>query len=50
MCILFCYLVSSKNHLGVNEKTSFVEGIVVPGILTVLSGILCYGLADKIYI
>ena len=31
-----------------NEKTS-VEGIIVSGILTLLSAILCYGLADKIY-
>ena len=31
-----------------NEKTS-VEGIIAPGILTLLSAILCYGLADKIY-
>ena len=51
LCAFFFAIWShQKNHLGVNEKTSFVEGIVVPGILTVLSGILCYGLADKIYI
>ena len=30
------------------EKTS-VEGIIAPGVLTILSAILCYGLADKIY-
>ena len=36
------------SDLGVTEKTS-VEGIIAPGILTVLSAILCYGLADKIY-
>ena len=36
------------NKLGTNEKTS-VEGIIAPGILTFLSAILCYGLADKIY-
>ena len=36
------------NKLGINEKTS-VEGIIAPGILTLLSAILCYGLADKIY-
>ena len=35
--------------LGTNEKTS-KEGIIAPGVLTVLSAILCYGLADKIYI
>ena len=37
------------SKLGNNEKTS-VEGIIAPGILTLLSAILCYGLADKIYI
>ena len=36
------------SDLGVTEKTS-IEGIIAPGILTVLSAILCYGLADKIY-
>jgi len=36
------------NKLGHNEKTS-IEGIVAPGVLTILSAILCYGLADKIY-
>jgi hypothetical protein len=36
------------SKLGNNEKTS-VEGIIAPGILTLLSAILCYGLADKIY-
>ena len=37
------------SKLGVTEKTS-IEGIIAPGILTVLSAILCYGFADKIYI
>ena len=37
------------NKLGHNEKTNS-EGVIASGILTVLSGILCYGLADKIYI
>jgi len=36
------------NKFGTNEKTS-IDGIVVPGALTLLSAILCYGLADKIY-
>ena len=36
------------NKLGHTEKTSN-EGIIAPGVLTLLSGILCYGLADKIY-
>ena len=37
------------SDLGVTEKTG-IEGIIAPGILTILSAILCYGLADKIYI
>ena len=36
------------NKLGHTEKTS-IEGIIAPGVLTLLSAILCYGLADKIY-
>jgi len=35
--------------LGTNEKTSN-EGIIAPGVLTLLSAILCYGLADRIYV
>ena len=37
------------NKLGHTEKTSPYEPIIAPGILTVLIAILCYGLADKIY-
>ena len=37
------------NKLGHTKKTS-VEAVIAPGILTLLSAILCYGLADKIYI
>ena len=37
------------NKLGVNEKTT-IEGIIAPGILTILSTILIYGLSAKIYI
>ena len=36
------------SRLGNNEKIS-AEGVIAPGILTLLSAILCYGLADKIY-
>ena len=36
------------NKLGHTEKTS-IEAIIAPGVLTLLSAILCYGLADKIY-
>ena len=41
----------SKNisKLGVTDKFTN-EGIIVPFILLVMSGILCYGLSDKIYI
>ena len=49
---LFAFLVSLFSHrkgsLGTNEKTS-IEGNIAPGILTILSALLCYGLADKIY-
>ena len=50
---LFAFFVGIYSHkistLGVNEKTS-IEGIIAPGVLTVLSAVLCFGLADKIYI
>ena len=36
------------NKLGHTEKTTN-EGIIAPGVLTLLSAILCYGLADRIY-
>ena len=36
------------NKLGHNEKTNS-EGVIASGVLTILSAILCYGLADKIY-
>ena len=36
------------SKLGNNEKTS-IDGVIVPGILTLLSAILCYGLANKMY-
>ena len=45
---IFAILSHKKGNLGTNEKTS-IEGIIAPGILTLLSAILCYGLADKIY-
>ena len=37
------------NKLGHNEKTTN-EGVIASGVLTILSAVLCYGLADKIYI
>ena len=49
---LFAFFVGIYSHkistLGVNEKTS-IEGIIAPGILTLLSAVLTYGLSDKIY-
>jgi|TARA_B110000438_G_scaffold239702_1_gene238078 hypothetical protein len=45
---IFAIWFHQKGNLGVNEKTS-LEGIIAPGILTLLSAILCYGLADKMY-
>ena len=49
---LAAFLVSLFSHkkgaLGTSEKTS-IEGNIAPGVLTVLSALLCYGLADKIY-
>ena len=37
------------NKTGVNKKTG-TDGIYAPLILTILSAIMCYGLADKIYV
>ena len=49
---LFAFFVGIYSHkistLGVNEKTS-IEGIIAPGVLTLLSAALTYGLSDKIY-
>ena len=45
---LFAIWSHQKGSLGWNEKTS-KEGIIAPGVLTLLSAILCYGLADQIY-
>ena len=45
---IFAIWSHKKGSLGTNEKTS-VEGIIAPGVLTLLSAIMCYGLADKIY-
>ena len=45
---IFAIWSHKKGNLGTNEKTS-IEGIIAPGVLTLLSAILCYGLADQIY-
>ena len=43
------YYSKNISKLGVTDKFTN-EGIIVPFVLLVMSGILCYGLADKIYI
>ena len=49
-CILITNFYSIKiNKTGVNKKTG-TDGIYAPLILTILSAIMCYGLADKIYV
>ena len=45
---IFAIWSHQRGNLGVNNKTS-IEGIIAPGVLTLLSAVLCYGLADKIY-
>ena len=45
---IFAIWSHKKGNLGTNEKTS-IEGIIAPGVLTLLSAILCYGLSDIIY-
>ena len=42
---IFAIWSHQKGNLGTNEKTS-IEGIIAPGVLTLLSAILCYGLSD----
>ena len=45
---LVSLFANKKGNLGTNEKTS-IEGNIAPAVLTILSALLCYGLADKIY-
>ena len=50
LCILITNFYSIKiNKTGVNKKTG-TDGIYAPLILTILSAIMCYGLANKIYV
>jgi len=50
LCIFIVNTYSIKiDKTGIKEGTNHNEGIIVPGVLTLLSAILCYGLADKIY-
>ena len=49
LCVFLVSLFANRQgSLGTNEKTS-IEGYIAPGVLTILSALLCYGLADKIY-
>ena len=43
------YYSKNISKLGVTDKFTN-EGIIVPFVLLVMSGILCYGLSDKIYL
>ena len=48
-CVFLTNFYSIKiNKTGINEKTSN-EGIIPPFVFLILSSILCYGLAHKIY-
>ena len=50
LCIFLCNFYSIKvDKTGVNKKTG-TEPIISPMVLTIMSAILCYGLADKIYV
>ena len=50
VCIFLGNYYSIKiDKTGVNKKTG-VEGIYAPLVFTIMSAILCYGLADKIYV
>ncbi len=50
LCISICNFYSIKvDKMGVNKKTG-IEPIIAPLAFTIMSAILCYGLADKIYV
>tara|TARA_B110001454_G_C12470678_1_gene330245 strand:- start:79 stop:486 length:408 start_codon:yes stop_codon:yes gene_type:complete len=49
MMTVFGFYTLKVDKLGKVRKSSD-EAFIAPGILTVLSAILCFGLADKIYI
>ena len=49
-CVLLCNYYSIKiDKIGISKKTS-MEPIYGPLAFTIMSAILCYGLADKIYV
>ena len=48
-CVFLTNFYSIKiDKTGITTDSN--EGIIAPGIFTILSAILCYGLADKIYL
>ena len=50
LCIFIVNTYSIKiNKTGITEGTNHNEGVIAPLVFTILSDILCYGLADKIY-
>ena len=50
LCIFIVNTYSIKiNKTGITEGTNHNEGVIAPGVFTILSAILCYGLSDKIY-
>ena len=50
LCIFIVNTYSIKiNKTGIKEGTNHNEGVFAPLVFTILSAILCYGLADKIY-
>ena len=49
LCIFVVNTYSIKiNKTGIKNDSN--EGVIAPLVFTILSGILCYGLADKIYL
>ncbi len=49
LCIFLCNFYSVKiDKTGVTEKTGN-EPVIAPLVFTIMSALLCYGLADKIY-
>ena len=50
LCIFIVNTYSIKiNKTGITEGTNHNEGVIAPLVFTILSAVLCYGLADKIY-
>ena len=50
LCIFIVNTYSIKiNKTGITEGTNHNEGVIAPLVFTILIAILCYGLADKIY-